>query len=183
MVAVVFCLIDGKHYARRVDHKAFRWVGKFGNLSASYGSVQLQIALESCAQSHVLCQSDARNGIEQIGCLQRELTVAVQNVANIGELGEVVVHSHNGHHLLSVAIYSQTLVLKHVGVYTHFGHLAYLVEQWVVGRSRLALRRHKFNLWVEVGEERRHEVVESVEHAQHNHQCHGAHSHAYHRNG
>jgi len=179
-------LVDGKYDARRyerVDHKAFRWVGKLGNLSASYWSVQLQIALESCAQTHVLRQSDARNGIEQIGCLQRELTVAVQDVADVGELSEVVVDTHNGHHLLTVAVYSQSLVFKHVGVHAYFGHLAYLVEHGVVGRCRLALRRHKFDLWVEIGEERRHEVVKSVEHAQHNHQCHRAHSHAYHRNG
>ena len=133
------------------------------------------------AKPHVLRQTYARHAEVEVGNAQREVAVAVENVGDAGEVAEIVVDTLDGYHRLLVLVYSQRIVLDTLGGNIHIRQLAYLVKLRRVGVDGLSLRRHHFYLRVEVGEERRHEVVEAVEHAQHYHQRHRSHRHA--RNG
>ena len=99
----------------------------------------------------------------------------------MGELCKIVVDTHHVYHGLAPVIVGQGLVGDTLGGHQHLGHGFDGGEGGVVGRGRLATGGHHLYLWVEIGEERRHQVVKAVKHAEHDDQCHGGYGHAHHR--
>ena len=90
--------------------------------------------------------------------MELKRTVAVENVAYVGELVKVVVDSLDRHHCLLVAIDGQSLVFYALRCHLYLGQLAQTGEHGVVGSNGLAQRGHHLELWVEAREERCHEV-------------------------
>ena len=115
--------------------------------------------------------------------MQRERALAVEYGAYARELLEVVVHTHDMYHGLMPGVHGQSLVLDALRGHIHLRKLLDAREHGVVSGRRLALDGHHLELRVEGGEERRHEVMEPVEHAQHYHHGHGGHGHAGHGDG
>ena len=97
----------------------------------------------------------------------------------MGETVEVVLHTLDYHHGLAVAVCGKSHVLKCLGGNLHFGHLTNFGEQRVVGRSCLALHGDNLQLRVDISEERCHKIVETIEHTECNHQCHGGYGNAH----
>src|SRR3712207_433778 len=100
----------------------------------------------------------------------------------MGERVEVVVHAFHRHHGLLVMIHGQGLILHTLRGHGHLRQLSYLRQQRVIGRGGLSRNGNHLQLWVEIREERGHQVMKSVENAQYDDQSHRRHGHAYHRN-
>ena len=186
MVAVVLGLVHGEYHSgrdERVGDEAVRRVGGIDELPFAFGCEYVHVAVPSCSRVKGLCEAYADDSVIEVCGFKCKLAIAVQYVVDACQLREVVVHAHECHHLLLSAIYCQSLVLHTFRGDRHLGLPAKLGEQRVVGRCRLAFCGCHLYLGVEVCEERRHEVVESVEHAQHYHQCHCAHGDACHGDG
>ena len=66
---------------------------------------------------------------------------------------EIILHTLNYHHSLTVAIGGESHVLQCLGCNLHFFHLSNLGENRVVGRCRLSLHWHDLQLWVDICEE------------------------------
>ena len=90
----------------------------------------------------------------------------------MGQLVEVVLYTFYLHHHLTIVIDSQCLVFQTLGSNLDLRQLTYLGQDGVVGRCTLAFDGDDLQLWVHLGEEGCHEVVEPIEHRQRYHQGH-----------
>lgn len=117
----------------------------------------------------------AHDAIVEVGGVEAEFAVAVENVGDAGKVAEIVVDTLDGYHRLLVLVYSQRIVLDTLGGNIHIRQLAYAGEQRVVGRSSLALDRRNLYLRVKAGKQCGYQVVETVEGAEHDDQRHRSH--------
>ena len=166
---VVLTLIDREDYTRgdeRVDDKARLRIGHV-ELALTLRCIDLEIAfpigsqaqgLSLGSQAQGLSQTDARRTILQVGCVELELSVAIENLGDMRQLREVVVHTFYRHHGLFAVVDGQCHVLH--------------------GTRGNALHRHNLQLRVEVCEEAGHQVMETVEHRQNDDEGHRSHSHS-----
>ena len=76
--------------------------------------------------------------------MQLESAVAIQNVLNVGELGEVVFYAFDRHHGLSSLVDGHGLVFYTLGSHKNFWQPFHLVELWSIGSCHLSL--NGFNL-------------------------------------
>ena len=185
VVAVVERLLHGEHHAgrdERVFHKSFFGIHQV-KLSLAPRGIDFQIAGPVGAHAHGLCQPDAQRAVLQVGGPELERAVAIENLVDMSKLGEVIVDALNLYHRLTVAVDGQRLVFHGFGHHVHFGQLADFGQDGVVGSHRFPFDRHHLQLRVEGGEQRCHQVVESVEHRERHHQSNGCDGHAHHRNG
>ena len=117
----------------------------------------------------------------KVGGVQLEVTLAKQYLANVSQLVEIVVYALHRHHGLPPVVDGQCLVFKTLRGNLHLWQLPYLGEHRVVGGHGLSLDGGYLQLWVEGGEERCHQVVETVEHRECHYECHRGHGHTHHR--
>ena len=92
----------------------------------------------------------AHDAVVEVGGVEAEFAVAVENVGDAGKVAEIVVDTLDGYHRLLVLVYSQRIVLDTLGGNIHIRQLAYAGEQRVVGRSRLALYGYYLQLRVDI---------------------------------
>ena len=111
--------------------------------------------------------------------MQRECSLAITDIADVGQSAEVIIHTFHHHHRLTVAIHCQCLVFHRFRYHCHLVHLLYLHQHWVVGSTCLAFHWHHLQLWVKRCEEGCHQVAETVKHTHHHHHCHCGNHHPY----
>ena len=85
--------------------------------------------------------------------MQRELAVAIEQLVNVRLLGEVILHTLDGHHHLPASHHDQCLILQHLGVGLYAIVLLQCGEGWVVGRDALPFGQGYTQFGVERGEE------------------------------
>ena len=177
VAGVVLGLLDHEEHAgrvERVDDKTLRGVGQV-ELTLSDGGIDAQRVGPTGAERELLGELYAHDAVVEVGGVEAEFAVAVENVGDAGEVAEIVVDTLDGYHRLLVLIYSQRIVLDTLGGNIHIRQLAYAGEQRVVGRSRLAFDRRNLYLRVKAGKQCGHQVVEAVEGAEHDDQRHRSH--------
>ena len=113
--------------------------------------------------------------------MQLELAIAIDDFVDVRQLREVVVDTFHRHHRLMTFIDGERHFFYRLRCHINLRQLANLREHGVVARRILSFHGHHLQLRVELREERCHEVVEAVEHAQHDNQCHCSHDDACHR--
>ena len=99
----------------------------------------------------------------------------------MGQTVEIVIDTFQHYHSLPLAIYGQSHVLDSLRGHLHLRQTTYLSEHRVIGRCRLPHRRCHLELRGERREERRHEIMKTVEYAQRHYKRHRRHSHTNHR--
>ena len=182
---VVFGLTNGEEHAgreQRVGHEARSGIGEV-ELSFAIGGIHFHESCPSRARAQLLGQSYAGYAVLKVGCAQGKLSVAIEYIADTGELWEVFVYAFDDDHGLLVSINGERMVFYALGAHGHFGHLTYANKEGIVGGCGLSLGGNNFNGWIEGGEERGYQVVKPIEHAQNNDQCHRGYGHSDHGNG
>ena len=128
------------------------------------------------AHAQDLCQTDSRNAIVHICCVKTELTIAQEDIIDVGELLEIILHALDDHRRLTVLIDGERHILNRLGGHVDLWQLANLRQYRIVGSHRLPLYRNHLQLRIDIRKERSHQVVESVEYGERHHQGHRCHS-------
>ena len=97
-----------------------------------------------------------------IGCVERKLAIANENLVDVSQTVEVVINAFDGDHSLTRAEDSQGLIFQTVGGHIDIGQLTDFRKNGVVGSNGLALNRCYLELRVERREERCYKVVETI---------------------
>ena len=175
VVLVVLGLFDVEEDTRGIEFVFLEGLGGVGHveLSLTAGGIDLQRRVVGIAGGELFCQTDARDAIVHIGSMEAELTVANQNLVDMGELVEVVVDTFDDHHRLAAVVDGQGLILDALGGHLDLGQLTDLGEDGIVGGNGLALNGGDLQLRVERGEEGGHKVVEAIEDTEGDDKGHG----------
>lgn len=64
----------------------------------------MQIVAEACSRAKFLCQTNAQRAIFQVGSVQLELAIAIDDFVDVRQLREVVVDTFHRHHRLMTFI-------------------------------------------------------------------------------
>jgi len=184
VVLVILALLHAEHDTRRkklIDNESFCRIGHIELAFATWGKY-LQRLFIGIAKPKLISHAQARYAVVHIGSMQFKFTVALQNLADMCQLSEVVVNTLYLDHHLTVVIDGQRLFLQTFCSDLNFWQLAYLGQYRVGSQSGLTLDGHHLQLRVHLGEEGCHQIVEPIKHAQRYHQGHSSHSNPYHRN-
>ena len=181
VIAVVAPVADGEHRTRRNQRVLDESLGRIHHveLPLALGRIYLQVSVPVGGHAQVGGQTYAHRTVLEVGGAKRELAVAVKNLVNMRQLVEIIVNTLHHNHCLIALVNGQSLVLHAFSGYVDFRQRAYLGQHGVVSRSSLAFGGHYLELRVERCKERRHQVMEAVEHAQRDHQSHGGDGHTY----
>ena len=98
-------------------------------------------------------------------------------------VAEIIIHTLDGNHRLTVLIDSQRLIFHTLCCNIYLRQLANFGQDRVIARRRLTFCRNEFQLWIKAGKQSCHQVMESIEHTQHDDQRHRSHSYTNRRDG
>ena len=151
---VVLALLDAEEYARRIQLVFDESVLQISHVDLTFAPwrIDLQRFAVGITDAELIGYAQSQDAIVHIGSMERIVAITFQNLADMGQLVVVVVHTFYRHHLLAVAIDSQCLVFKHISGYSHLVQLAYAHQRRIVAGGSLALGRSDFQLWVELRE-------------------------------
>ena len=172
---------DYSRRKQRIDGERIVRVGHV-ELSLTARGIDAEIAVPDGSQPQLLRHTDARNTILQVGGMQSILAVAIEDILYSAQFGEVVIDSFELNHHLVVLVDGESLIFKAYRRCLNLRQSLQLKQLRVVSLHRLTLCRLNLNLWVEVGEERRHKVGESIESAENDNQCGRSHGYTDNRN-
>ena len=110
--------------------------------------------------------------------MELELAVAIEDLGDMCQLREVVVHTFYRHHGLLAVVDGQCHVLHSTRSHVDLRKMTDLCEDRIIGRYGLALHGHHLQLRVEVREKAGHQIMEAIEHRQDDDEGHRSHSHA-----
>ena len=111
--------------------------------------------------------------------MQRIVTVTLQHLTDMRQFVEVIFHTFQTYHRLTLSIDGKCLVLHHLRRHIDLRQLADACQQRVVGSYHLTHHRCDLDLRVHLREEGCYHVVKSVKHTQGHHQCHRCHGNPY----
>ena len=165
-MGVIFLLFHGKYDPGGIKLALCEARGRVGKVHpfSFLGGIDLQGGVEAGAKSQPCRQLDAQHTEFQHVGMQGERAVAIEQVADFSGFGKVVVHTLDGDHGLVVSADDEGLFFQGLSVGLDVRIGLQPREFRCIGGHGLAFCRGDFQFRVNVGEERGHEVLESVEH-------------------
>ena len=95
--------------------------------------------------------------------MESEITITIKNITDMSQRVEVIFYSLHVHHGLFVVIDSQSLILNTLRCNLYSRKMFHFKEQGVISSHGLTFSSFNLQLWVEIGEEWRNKVGESIE--------------------
>ena len=111
--------------------------------------------------------------------MQLVSTITIQDVLDIHQFVEIIVHTLYHHHRLLVTEDSESLILNALRCHFNLWELAYLIQFWSIRRGILTRSRYYLNLRVKLSEKACHHIVKAIEHAEHDDKCHRGYGNAH----
>lgn len=140
----------------------------------------MEIVIPSCTDTKNLREAYAHDAVFESCSMETERTVTIEDIIDMREFGEIILHALYHHHRLLVAIDGESLILNAFRNNLHLWKTAHLCEGRIICCSILSLCRHHLYLWVELCEEACHHIMETIEDTKHYDQCHSGNDNSHH---